>query len=139
MEIQIRKLVRGYRVRIKSLECLVQRILEEEGCPHGEVSVTLADDKLLRDLNRRYANKNASTDVLSFPMLVGEPLPLRPTVALGDVVISLETAQRQTPDTLQQEVERLLVHGTLHLFGYDHHSTPSAKKMRERAEHFLER
>lgn len=75
----------------------------------------MTDDSGIRELNRRYRSIDKPTDVLSFPM--DDPL------LLGDVVVSVEMARAQARDygvTCDDEVVRLLVHGTLHLLGYDH-------------------
>ena len=82
----------------------------------GEVSLVLAGDGLLRRLNRVYRGKDRPTDVLSFPGGGGEE-------GLGDVVISVETAERNARAlgrTLPQELDVLALHGFLHVLGYDH-------------------
>jgi len=82
----------------------------------GELAVVLAGDRLLRRLNREYRGKDEPTDVLSFPGGGGE-------AGLGDVVISVETAQRNARGlgrTLPQELDVLALHGLLHVLGYDH-------------------
>ena len=91
----------------------------------GEVHVLLADDATLRRLNKTFRGKDKATDVLSFPagpsaVFFGEPEG--PELA-GDLAISLETASRQAKrfgHTLKEEVCILLLHGLLHLGGYDH-------------------
>lgn len=91
----------------------------------GEVQVLLADDATLKRLNRTFRAKNKATDVLSFPagpttVFFGEPDA--PALA-GDLAISLETAARQAIEfghTLRDEVRLLLLHGVLHLAGFDH-------------------
>jgi len=94
----------------------------------GDISVVLTDDHAIQTLNRRYRNADTPTDVLAFPL--GDGLLAREP--FGDVVISLDTAKRQARDygaTLAQEVARLLIHGTLHLCGYDHHERAQAARM----------
>jgi len=91
----------------------------------GEINVLLADDATLRRLNRTFRGKDKPTDVLSFPagpttVFFGEPGG--PELA-GDLAISLETAERQAEQfghSLRDEVRVLLLHGTLHLAGFDH-------------------
>jgi probable rRNA maturation factor len=91
----------------------------------GEVQVLLADDATLKRLNRTFRAKNKPTDVLSFPagpttVFFGEPGA--PALA-GDLAISLDTAARQAAEfghTLRDEVRLLLLHGVLHLAGFDH-------------------
>jgi probable rRNA maturation factor len=82
----------------------------------GEVSLVLAGDRLLRRLNRDYRKKDRPTDVLSFPGEGGE-------AGLGDIVISVETAERNARGlgrTLAQELDVLALHGFLHVLGHDH-------------------
>ena len=84
----------------------------------GNVEVLLSDDRRLRRLNRQFRGKNKATDILSFPA----PLELAQDHA-GDLAISLETAARQAAAhglTLRDEVRILLLHGVLHLAGFDH-------------------
>jgi probable rRNA maturation factor len=94
----------------------------------GEVTVVLTDDAHICALNGTYRHKQRATDVLAFPLGSGE----RADDPLGDVVVSIETARRQARDygaTLEHEVQRLVVHGTLHLCGYDHHERREAARM----------
>jgi rRNA maturation RNase YbeY len=94
----------------------------------GDVSVVVTNDPAIQTLNRRYRNKDVPTDVLAFPF--GDGLQAREP--FGDVVISLDTAKRQAREyggTLSQELTRLLIHGTLHLCGYDHHERAQATRM----------
>jgi probable rRNA maturation factor len=94
----------------------------------GEVSLVLAGDRLLRRLNRTYRGKDRPTDVLSFPGGGGE-------AGLGDVVISVETAERNAlrlRRTLPQELDVLALHGFLHVLGYDHETDDGAMDRLER-------
>jgi len=90
----------------------------------SELEVTLVGDAEIADMNRDYRGKNRPTDVLSFPQLEGEPVAGGDDdVHLGDIVISIETASHQAADggwTLEEESARLLLHGLLHLLGFDH-------------------
>ncbi|HEY4379051.1 MAG TPA: rRNA maturation RNase YbeY [Acidobacteriaceae bacterium] len=102
----------------------------------GEVHVLLADDATLRRLNRSFRGKNKATDVLSFPagpttVFFGDPEG--PGLA-GDLAISLETAARQAArfrHTLRDEVRVLLLHGVLHLAGFDHEADTGEMAARE--------
>lgn len=103
-----------------------------------EVSVTFVDDKKIKKLNAEYRNKDAATDVLSFPMLDDGDEPMSEDddyVMLGDIVLSLERALEQstsfphteTPgggDPFMDETAFLCIHSTLHLLGYDHETGP---------------
>jgi probable rRNA maturation factor len=88
----------------------------------AEVSVLLLGDGAMRTLNRRYRGKDRTTDVLSFPLREGRFSCVQHNL-LGDIVISIPAAARQARaagETLLDEIDRLLVHGFLHLLGYDH-------------------
>jgi probable rRNA maturation factor len=88
----------------------------------GEVAVLLCDDEEIASLNQRFRGQAGPTDVLSFPYRSAGP---DGRLHLGDIAVSLETAARQARGVgwdLDREVKRLLVHGILHLLGYDHES-----------------
>ncbi len=103
------------------------------------MSLLLCDDATIQALNRDHRGEDAPTDVLSFPQEEGPALPWGMTDdalphLLGDVVISIETARRQADTvgwSLQHEVEALLVHGLLHLIGYDHTDEDDRAVMRD--------
>lgn len=90
----------------------------------ADLSILITDDASIRELNARWRGRDAATDVLSFSQLEGEgPSITGGPRVLGDVVISMETAARQAEAaglSLDEEVQRLLIHGVLHLVGYDH-------------------
>lgn len=101
------------------------------GYQKWEISILLVDDLQITEINRTYLHRNRPTDVISFSQIEGAFSPLDNRL-LGDVVISLETAQRQAEEentTLQDEIAFLLIHGILHLLGYDHEG--SGKRARE--------
>ena len=90
--------------------------------PEAELSISLVSDKKITELNQQYRNRPRPTDVLSFSMREGAFSDINPQL-LGDVVISVETAKRQAESkglSLEEEICVLLIHGILHLFGYDH-------------------
>lgn len=97
-----------------------------------EVSVTFTDNEQIKELNKEYRNKNAATDVLSFPLF--EDLSTAPdcdTLPLGDIVISLERAKAQgyhIGHSVYHEVAFLTIHSTLHLLGYDHETSKEDEK-----------
>lgn len=99
-------------------------LLAELGQADAELALTLVDDDEMAALNARYRGLDKPTDVLSFSQLEGEALAGEGSGRhLGDVVISVPTAERQAAAgswTLEEELLRLLVHGVLHLLGYDH-------------------
>ena len=114
-------------------------LLKHLGLPKGELSIVLCDDPFIQDLNARWRQKNEATDVLSFALGEGEDADLTPDL-LGDIVISVETAARQGASlglSLDEELRVLLVHGLLHLLGYDHLEPDDAVEMRAREAELL--
>lgn len=112
-------------------------IMDRLGLPQdAELSVMFTDDKRMREFNRDYRSYDRTTDVLSFPQGFGERNSL-----LGDVLISVDTARRQAEKyslTLDEEITRLLIHGILHLLGYDHKHRVERTRMREKEKKLLE-
>ena len=118
------------------LAAVALRVLEAEGADACELSIAVTDDETVRALNREYAGEDAVTDVLSFSQREGEEFVAPPegAPALGEVVIAYPQAERQAAGPVEREIERLLVHGVLHLLGYDHAEREEARRMREREE-----
>jgi rRNA maturation RNase YbeY len=111
-----------------------ERLLAALRLPDAELSVLLVSDRAMRRLNRAWRGRDRPTDVLAFAQREGAGGA--PPGLLGDVVISVDTARRQAAERgarLAEEAERLLVHGLLHLLGYDHErSAAEAARMRRR-------
>jgi len=98
----------------------------------SELSLSLAADDEIAKLNEQYRNREGPTDVLAFSLLEGEGTEHRGTL-LGDVVVGIETAARQARGRrrpLDDELAQLVIHGTLHLIGYDHVRAADARVMR---------
>ena len=124
------------------LAAMALRVLEAEDAPPCELSVTVTDDETVRGLNREYAGEDAVTDVLSFSQREGEEFVAAPgsVPPLGEVVIAYPQATRQAEErdrSVEEEVARLLIHGTLHLLGYDHAEAEEERRMRAREEELL--
>jgi probable rRNA maturation factor len=116
-KVLVKKRVRG--VEGKLLGKIAHRALEVLGLSKVELSIALVSDPQIKRLNKLYRNKDKPTDVLSFP--IGEKV--EDWLILGDIVISVDTAKRQAKElghSLEEELKRLLVHGLVHLLGYDH-------------------
>ena len=97
-------------------------ILNASGCPEALLSVLIVDDREIQKINRDYLGKDSPTNVISFAMQEGEGQGVQPHL-LGDVVISAETAARDANEaqvSFDSELYFLLLHGILHLLGYDH-------------------
>jgi probable rRNA maturation factor len=116
---------------------LAEKIMREEKLSENiELSLVFCDDAAIKDLNKQFRNKDEATDVLAFPLPQSSFKEFTPmSVLIGDVVISVETAIRQAKEMeheLKKEVTLLLIHGLLHLVGYDHIKSEDKKKMLER-------
>ena len=116
--------------------------LREEQLPEDiDVDLFFVDNEAIREMNLEYRDKDSATDVLSFPMYEpDEEIDDEEEVLLGDIVISLERAQEQCEEyghSLEREVMYLLVHGLLHLAGYDHMEEEDKKVMRAQEEKLL--
>ncbi|MCR6544029.1 rRNA maturation RNase YbeY [Dehalobacterium formicoaceticum] len=132
----------------KLLSDVVAEVLKAEAeHMEWEVSILLVDDREISSLNRNYRGIDRPTDVLSFAMeedLAGVDLPEfivpEDNPILGDIVISVETAQRQGEEyghSLEREMGFLTVHGMLHLLGYDHETEDERTEMRGKEEKVL--
>jgi probable rRNA maturation factor len=110
-------------------------------CPEAELSILIVDDQQIAQLNHQYLNREGPTNVIAFPMRRGPFSDIAPNL-LGDVVISADTAKREAKSagiSTQDRFDQLLIHGTLHLLGYDHeHSVSEASKMEEKAKELLQ-
>ncbi len=125
------------------LENIARRVLDAEATPPCELSVAVTDDETVRSLNREYAGEDAVTDVLSFSQREGEEFASPPdgVPPLGEVIIAYPQAARQAKErseATEAEVTRLLVHGILHLLGYDHAEQEEEHRMRAREEELLQ-
>jgi len=132
----------------EQLENIVTAVLQKAAeihalAPQTEVSVVLADDPYIRELNRDYRGKDRATDVLSFALNEGDEPDIidgPEELLLGDIIISLETAERQAGEfghSLERELAYLTVHGMLHLLGFDHEDEAERQTMRREEERVL--
>lgn len=107
----------------------------------AELSILFVNDRRMKALNMKYRGVNKATDVLSFPIYTSlKEIPKDNSFLLGDIVINLPKAQRQAADhgfTLNEELGWLLIHGLLHLLGYDHEKSRYQKNKMESKEREL--
>jgi len=125
----------------KAIREKLERVLRDLGCHDKELSILLTNDGQMAQLNLRYLGKTGPTNVLAFPMTdpdaLSGPTPSVDTGLLGDVVVSVDTAQREAEESgepLMQAVCRLLIHGILHLLGHDHVGSDQQAARMEREE-----
>ena len=114
----------------------------EQFAESAEISVVLTDDEHVQELNREYRGSDRPTDVLAFSQIEGEQAKAQAErVALGDVVISVDTAERQAAEqghALENELDLLIIHGVLHLLGYDDETEADAAEMRRHENRVLD-
>ncbi len=138
MSVYLRNATRKHRIGTRRVERTLRALLAAVGRPEATVSLSFVGDAAMRRINREHRGKDRPTDVLSFPMYAPFCVPKRaapgePELMLGDIVISVDTAVRQAADydaSLEAEIERLLVHGVLHLLGHDHEAEGERRRMR---------
>lgn len=120
MPVEISRCGSGKTYPTTELRKVAAVLLRKLGKQRTELSVALVGDREMRPLNAKYRNRNKTTDVLSFAV---DDQPSAHGILLGDVIISVEQARRQAKrrkKTLKSEMVTLLIHGMLHLLGYDH-------------------
>ena len=116
------------------------KLLEDLGCHDKELSILLTDDQKIAQLNDRYMGRKGPTNVLAFPMTDGMETD-HVSAMMGDIVISGDAANRESKEfgeTLEFTVNRLLIHGILHLMGFDHiQSETEAERMEKEEERLM--
>ncbi len=126
----------------QEIKTSARRILNALGFPEAQLSILVVDDDQIAELNRSYLNHAGPTNVISFPMQKGPFSDITPDL-LGDVVISADTAHREAAEAGMDMTERfnqLLIHGILHLVGYDHvHSKAEATVMEKKSRELMKR
>lgn len=133
------------RVPRRRIEQGVRAAFRLARIPERPLAITIVDDRAIRRLHHEYLGANCATDVMSFPLLEGEPAagayrPDRAEALFGEVVASAETARREAarrghPPT--HELTLYVIHGTLHLLGYDDHDPGDRLAMRRAETHCL--
>jgi len=143
MEILIKNQQKTIKLNQRKAKGVIKKVLLHlKVDERTEISVLFTDDKFIRSLNNKYRGIDKPTDVLSFSLQEGavKSPEIEKDKLLGDIIISVETAQRQA-DTLNHSMEKeltvLLIHGLLHLTGYDHQEDKDYKIMREKESEIL--
>jgi probable rRNA maturation factor len=140
MEVAIDNRQSRHKISLKKITQTVQVILDALDCPDGEISILIVDDPQIEKLNQKYLNRQGPTNVIAFAMREGEFPDLTPDL-LGDVVISTDTAAREAQVasmSMERRFNELLVHGILHLMGYDHEtSSEDARVMEQKSKELL--
>jgi probable rRNA maturation factor len=146
MKVYIKNRQRLLKPNQQRTASLLRKALRLLGLHKAEISVLFVNDKRMRILNRRYRGIDGTTDVLSFPqneLISPNSGRLTPDIVLGDIVISLPKTKKQAGENglaFHQELKRLLIHGLLHLTGYDHEiNRYQENKMREKTKELLDK
>jgi probable rRNA maturation factor len=134
MKILIENRQNKQKILMRRIRKSLKQLLIRLNCLQKELSVVFVDDDEIRNINKAYLNRDYPTNVIAFAMMEGEFKDVNPSV-LGDIIISSETAHRDAlNDDIEflDEIEFLLIHGLLHLLGYDHenNSVDEAQKMK---------
>lgn len=126
---------RKYRIPVLQLKRFASRLLQHLEIPHKQFTLLLINDRIMRRFNDDFRNNERTTDVLSFPLnhwpehILGFEKDY-----LGDMIISVEKAQQQAFERehpLERELKVLMVHGLLHLLGYDHETDQGRMRRKE--------
>ncbi|MBW1864075.1 MAG: rRNA maturation RNase YbeY [Deltaproteobacteria bacterium] len=131
-----------YKIKKNNLKEKAQAILDALGSPDGELSILFLDDPQIAVLNKNYLQREGPTNVIAFPMREGAFAEINPDL-LGDIVISLETAEKEglaAGMSMKDRLGELMIHGILHLFGYDHETSETeARRMEAKSRELLEK
>ena len=130
MKIQIENKQTKIKIQRHIIRRTVRTLLNILDCANKELSISFVDDKTIQQLNKNYLQRDHSTNVLSFSLQEGEYGNINPDI-LGDIIISAETAQRDAAIgdlSLSEEIDFLIIHGLLHLLGFNHENTTKARK-----------
>lgn len=138
MKIQIENKQTKIKIQRRKIRSTVLKLLKIMDCANKELSISFVDDNTIKQLNNHYLQRDHSTNVLSFSLQEGEYGNVNPHI-LGDIVVSTETAQRDAAKgdlSLSEEIDFLIIHGLLHLLGFNHKNTTKAQttkmQMKER-------
>lgn len=136
MKLQIRNNQNKIKIDKRNIRGTVLKILKILDCADKEISLSFVDDENIKQLNKQYLGRDKATNVISFSLQEGEYSDINPQI-MGDIIISVETAQRDAIKgnlTVTQELEFLIIHGILHLLGYNHENTTKKEtnKMRQK-------
>jgi probable rRNA maturation factor len=132
MKIQIENQQKRIKIDKREIRAEVTKLLKLLDCANMEISIAFVDDETIQRLNKQYLSRDRSTNVISFPLQEGEFCNINPDM-LGDVVISVDTARRDADKgniRFDEEIIFLIIHGLLHLTGYNHENTSKADALR---------
>ncbi|MFO7861921.1 MAG: rRNA maturation RNase YbeY [Desulfosalsimonas sp.] len=125
-----------YKISTDQIQTTARELLNALDKAEAELSLVITDDEQIAEINHQYLNRSGPTNVIAFPM--GDPeFPEVQPELLGDVIISLQTAEKEAVEaqyTMTERFTELLIHGILHLLGYDHETNDAdARQMAEKS------
>lgn len=129
MAILIRNQQKKQKIDFRRIRNSLKKILKSVDCADKEVSILFTDDDGIREINKAYLNRDYPTNVMAFSMVEGDFKDVNPQI-IGDIIISVETAYRHALNgdiDFLDELDFLMIHGLLHLLGYDHENTTTEK------------
>ncbi|PKN10118.1 MAG: rRNA maturation RNase YbeY [Deltaproteobacteria bacterium HGW-Deltaproteobacteria-7] len=132
MKIQIDNQQKQIKIDKRKIRSEVTKLMNLLDCANKEISITFVDDAAIQIINKIYLSKDRPTNVISFSLQEGEFGGINPEL-LGDVVISVDTASRDAKKghlTFDEEILFLIIHGLLHLLGYNHVNTSKANALK---------
>ena len=140
MKVLIDNRQKKYTISLTTIQQKTRDILNALACHNAELSILIVDDPQIAILNKKYLHRHGPTNVIAFPMRTDQFSNINPEL-LGDVVISIETAEKEGKRigiSMEERFAQLLVHGILHLLGYDHEaSEQEADKMEKKSDEIL--
>lgn len=140
MKVLIDNRQKKFKISMTTIQQKTTDILNALDYLDAELSILIVDDLQIAKLNKQYLHRNGPTNVIAFPMRTDPFSNINPEL-LGDVVISIETAEKEGKSigiSMEERFTQLLVHGILHLLGYDHETTEQdADKMEKKNEEIL--
>lgn len=119
----------------RKLKSWIQDTVQLENCKTGEINYIFTSDKYLLNINKQYLSHNYYTDIITFNYCENK-------VINGDIYISIDTVKNNSTRfavTFNEELNRVMIHGVLHLLGYDDHNEKEKSQMREKENYYLER
>ena len=132
MKIQIGNQQKRIKIDKRKIRIRVTKLLELLDCGDKEISITFVDDETIQCINQQYLSKDRPTNVISFSLQEGEFGDMNPEI-LGDIVISVDTARQDAENghfSFDEEILFLIIHGLLHLLGYNHENTSKGNTLR---------
>ena len=136
--IEINILIKNFRYR-RFIEKIVSKLEQIEKLKNKKISLLITGDKIIKELNKKYRKKNKTTDVLSFAERdIRNNFYFNDNFYLGEIIINIEQAKRQS-ENFKKEILILLIHGYLHLIGYDHDNLQKEVCMNKQSQRIIKK